>query len=250
MILSTDQESIALTAGSIFTTEGERPSDPKRFGRKVTVHYARPRTPNSVPVPPVRGTAGEVLDFDTTRNVGLVRFRPGEKLGAMKIVPPSWKPTRGASAFVFLNQTGESRESPRAIRNPSVVHKIGGIDYEAIECEGSPSRRNVGAPLVALAVDHLTTAVAGVCNYSSPQDDAGYYAAPAMIYHILDANGLSDLYRKGDDAFRLAPPLPFHRDPQASTDPETGRIGRVERRMEEIDRKVDRLLEALERTPR
>ncbi|OJW03213.1 MAG: hypothetical protein BGO49_00120 [Planctomycetales bacterium 71-10] len=249
VISSTEEESIALTAGSIFAGPGDSPADPKRFDRKVTVYYPRPRTEHSVSIPPVWGTAGEVVDYDVARNVGLVRFRPGRKLQAMGIVPTSWKPTRGASAFRFLNLS--VNEAPGAIREPSVMDKLGAGNYEAIECEGAPARTNVGAPLIVMASDDKSSAIAGVCNYSSPQDAAGYYAAPAMIYHILDANGLSDLYRKGNEAFGLAPPLPFNHDRRPPTVEEPERIDRVERRVDEMDRKLDRILEALERsTPR
>jgi RNA polymerase sigma factor (sigma-70 family) len=196
IIRSTAEESLILTCGRVFKLEN-RPSyvPPSLFPRPITVDRfdGRPEPQPSGPpkVKSVESFGGQVIDFDLTRDVGLIRIRPGRRLPASKIVPSWWQPRIGFRMLTIGCSEGQDATAWHTrIVNPRKNGFIQGQpDYEAIECESAPKQGRTGGGLFT-ADGYL----AGVCNFAEPEGDRGLYATPASIYRLLDRNNLAFLY--------------------------------------------------------
>ncbi len=184
-----------LTCGHVFKLE-DRASDvpASQFPRPMTVNLFDGR-PNQSSGPPkvnyVESFAGQVIDFDLTRDVGLIRIRPGRRLPASKIVPRRWEPRIGMRMeTIGCSEGNDATGWHTRIVNPRMKGFLQGQpDYEAIECESAPKQGRTGGGL-------FTTdgSLAGVCNFAEPKGDRGLYATPASIYRLLDRNNLAFLY--------------------------------------------------------
>ncbi|AMV36552.1 hypothetical protein VT85_03910 [Planctomyces sp. SH-PL62] len=269
IVRSTADESIVLTAGSLFDTEEGAPRvEPKAFSRKVSVTLAAsPNAVYTVPAPAEFTLPGEVVDYDLARNVGLIRIRPGRLLPAATVVPRGWPVIKGRSLTVYkLGDDGHIAAKDVRIVDPDVRGEVDGVIYAAIECERSPKRDELGMPLeLGLVVEgEPRFMIIGVCNYSEssgPGKGTGLYASPEMIHHILETNGYATTGPEPKTPEPLAPARPFRRLPKPDAAPttprpdtavgEAPRLDRVERRVDDMGRKLDRILEALEkpRTP-
>jgi RNA polymerase sigma factor (sigma-70 family) len=193
IIHSTAEESLILTCGHIFKPE-EPASDVPQFPRPITVDLFDGR-PTQASWPPrvsyVESFAGEAIDFDFTRDVGLIRIRPGRRLPASKIVPSRWEPRVGMQMLTIGCSEGQDATAwGTRIVNPRMKGFLQGQpDYEAIECESAPRQGRTGGGLFT-ADGYL----AGVCNFAEPRGDHGLYATPASIYRLLDRNNLAFLH--------------------------------------------------------
>ena len=227
IVHSTPTESIILTCAHIFKLERGPQAPPSRFPRKITidlfdgvlggpknnqVHYTN------------ESIVGEALDYDFTRDVGLIRIRPGRRLAYARVVPPHWSPKAGMIGLytVGCSEGHDATAWKTRIVNPSFRGLAGKPSYEAIECVIAPKQGRSGGGL--FTEDGY---VAGVCDFAEPTGNHGLYAAPKSIYSILDRNRLVALYdpsRGRDDALladngRGAAATPRRRGPQSDKEP-------------------------------
>ncbi|MGE3820157.1 MAG: thioredoxin domain-containing protein [Isosphaeraceae bacterium] len=193
VIYSSPTESIILTCAHIFKLEGRAQVPPSRFPQKITVdlfdgklsgykpaqvHYANETHP------------GQAIDYDFTRDVGLIRIRPGRRLPYARVVPAHWQPkARMNMTTVGCSEGNDATAWSTVILNPSMKGLQGNGAYEAIECAIAPKQGRSGGGL--FTDDGY---VAGVCDFAEPRGDRGLYATPNSIYSILNRNNLMALY--------------------------------------------------------
>jgi thiol-disulfide isomerase/thioredoxin len=191
IIASTPEESIILTCAHIFKLDGQQQAPPARFPRAITVdlfdgvlrgqqvHYANETYP------------GKAIDYDFTRDVGLIRIRPGRKLPAARVVPAHWKPQeRMLMTTVGCSEGRDATAWNTTIIRPAMQGSLtGNPAYEAIECVTAPKQGRSGGGLFT-----SDGYIAGVCDFAEPRGNRGLYATPTSIYHILDHNKLSLCY--------------------------------------------------------
>ena len=193
IIHSTAEESIILTCAHIFKLEGQKQATPARFPRRIsvdlfdgnlvgsTVHYAE------------ESYEGKAIDYDFTRDVGLIRIRPGRKLPASRVVPKWWKPEpRMRMTTVGCSEGHDATAWNTVIVSASMHGLLDNPQYEAIECVTAPKQGRSGGGLYT-----SDGYVAGVCDFAEPRGNHGLYATPTSIYHILDKNDLMVCYAPG-----------------------------------------------------
>ena len=133
------------------------------------------------------------MDYDFTRDVGLIRIRPGRKLPASRVVPAHWEPKSTPLPMKMLTLGCSEGHDATAwytkILNPRMQGLAGNPSYEAIECLNAPKQGRSGGGL--FTTDYY---IAGVCNFAEPRGNHGLYATPRSIYSILDRNKLMALY--------------------------------------------------------
>lgn len=196
IIYSSAEQTIILTCAHIFKLEGRRQPHPSQFNRKIMVDLFDDR-----PTRTGQGTlqvhfanethAGEAVDYDFGLDVGLIRIRPGRRLPASPVVPPTWKPREGDRMHtVGCSEGHDATAWSTSIINPRMQGALTGQQgYEAIECTHAPKQGRSGGGLYT-----LDGYVAGVCDFAEPRGDHGLYASPKSIYKILDRNSLTALY--------------------------------------------------------
>jgi thiol-disulfide isomerase/thioredoxin len=220
IIHSTPQQSLILTCAHIFKLEGRRQASPREFPRKIVVDLfdGKLRGTNPAQVNFLESVAGEAVDYDFDRDVGLIRIRPGRKLPASRVVPAHWEPKNKPLPMKMLTMGCSEGHDATAwytkILNPRMQGLAGNQVYEAIECWNAPMQGRSGGGL--FTTDFY---IAGVCNFAEPRGNHGLYATPRSIYHILDRNNLMALYapinRGSDSGVQLAD----DRSPAPSTPP-------------------------------
>lgn len=198
IIDSTTERSLVLTCAHIFKVDGARQPQPARFFRPIEVDLfdgglGRPS-----------GIArGRAIDYDFGRDVGLIVIRPGRVLPASRVVPTHWQPSVVPLPMKMLTVGCPEGNNPTVWSTKITQPQTGGLDgspgYMAIECAVAPKQGRSGGGLFT-----TNYYVAGVCDFAEPQGNRGLYASPRSIYHILDRNGLSDLYKPV--CFRLFSP--------------------------------------------
>jgi thiol-disulfide isomerase/thioredoxin len=196
IISSTPEESIILTCAHIFKIDGaaSQPT-PARFPRKITVDLFDGQLHGQSPaqVHYVSSVAGQAIDYDFTSDVGLIRIRPGRKLPASRVVPPTWQPRpKMEMVTVGCSEGHDATAWTTWIVNPKSTMRLGGRPYEAIECVHAPKQGRSGGGLYTTD-GHL----AGVCDFAEPVGKHGLYAFPTSIYRLLDRNRLMALYLPG-----------------------------------------------------
>jgi thiol-disulfide isomerase/thioredoxin len=193
IIYSTPQESIILTCAHIFKVEGRKQVSPAQFQRKIMIDLfdGTLQGPKKNMVHFVEAVEGRAVDYDFTRDVGLIRIRPGRRLPACRVVPAHWQPkTRMAVLTVGCSEGHDATAWHTIISRPRIQNFLSGNPaYEAIECNEAPKQGRSGGGL--FTTDGY---VAGVCNFAEPQGNHGLYATPSSIYHVLDRNNLMALY--------------------------------------------------------
>ncbi len=193
IISSTPTEAIILTCAHIFKLEDGPTPPPSRFPRKITIDLFDGNLSTTSPrqVHYSNETlAGQAIDYDFSRDVGLIRIRPGRKLPYAKVVPPRWKPKANMGMVtVGCSEGHDATAWSTVIVNPGMKGLNGNRTYEAIECMVAPKQGRSGGGLFT-----SDGYVAGVCDFAEPQGNHGLYAAPTSIYRILDRNDLVALY--------------------------------------------------------
>ncbi len=195
IIHSTPDQSLILTCAHIFKLEGSRQASPERFPRKIVIDLfdGKLRGTNVKQVGYLESVEGEAVDYDFTRDVGLIRIRPGRKLPASRVVPAHWEPKSKPLPMKMLTLGCSEGDDATAwytkILNPRMQGLAGNPAYEAIECWNAPKQGRSGGGL--FTTDYY---IAGVCNFAEPRGNHGLYATPRSIYSILDRNNLMALY--------------------------------------------------------
>lgn len=193
VIQSSPEESLILTCARTFQIEGKPAQPPAPFPWRIMVdlfdgklHGERPAQVKFEVT-----TGGEMVDFDVSKDVGLIRIRPGQSLPASRVVPKRWEPRSGMKVLTAGCSEGQDATFWNTIIiNPNMRGLAGNKSYEATECKFAPRQGRTGGGL--FTTDGY---IAGVCNFAEPRGDAGLYAAPKSIYLLLDRNGLSSLYQ-------------------------------------------------------
>ncbi len=192
---STPEQSLILTCAHIFKLEGSHQVSPRRFPRKIVVDLfdGKPTGTIAAQVGYLESVEGEAVDYDLTRDVGLIRIRPGRKLPASRVVPTHWQPRSTPVPMKMLSLGCSEGHDPTAwytkILDPRMQGLAGNPAYEAIVCRNAPKQGRAGGGL--FTIDGY---LAGVCNYAEPESNRGFYATPRSIYDLLDRNGLRFLF--------------------------------------------------------
>jgi thiol-disulfide isomerase/thioredoxin len=202
IIYSTAEQSIILTCAHIFKIEGRQSQPhPSQFNRRIRVDLFDGQLHSMKPaqVHQVDSVDGEAIDYDFGRDVGLIRIRPGRRLPASRVVPPTWAPRAGMEMTTVGCSEGHDATawSTKILRPLTRLQLAGSPGYEAIECRFAPKQGRSGGGLYT-----IDGYVAGVCDFAEPRGNVGLYATPRSIHHILDRNRLTALYlpprREGD----------------------------------------------------
>jgi thiol-disulfide isomerase/thioredoxin len=196
IISSTPEESLIVTCAHIFKIEGRRPVPPGEFPRKILVDLFDGQLQGTRPaqVHFLEAVAGEAVDYDFTRDVGLIHIRPGRQLPASRVVPAHWEPKSTPRPMKMLTVGCSEGNDATAWHTRIVKPRLQGFlqgnpAYEAIECEFAPKQGRSGGGL--FTTDGY---LAGICNFAEPQGNHGLYATPRSIYALLDRNHLMALY--------------------------------------------------------
>jgi len=191
VISSSPEETIVLTCAHIFKVEGQNAIPPSKFRNPITVELFDGVLNERQQVHfNNEAYAGQAIDYDFGRDVGLIRIRPGRRLPAAHVVPAHWTPKRGMGmTTVGCSEGRDATAWSTKVLNPNLHGLNGNTRYNALECTTAPKQGRSGGGL--FTEDGY---VAGVCDFAEPQGNHGLYAAPASIYQILDRNNLSALY--------------------------------------------------------
>ncbi len=253
IIRSTDEESIILTCAHTFWVEESAPAPaPSEFPLKVTVDLfdgklSRERTPRLRKAE--ANIPAEVVDYDFDSDVGLIRIRPGRRLPASPIVPRGWTPRHGMKMTTLGCSEGRDATAwTTYVTNPLVrLGKPNGSTYEGIECDQPPLEGRTGGGLFTADCQ-----LVGVCDFrDGPRPKHGIYAHPVAIRRLLDRNRI-DLGDGEAETFvdTPAPPEPEVEAPgvpEAVMTPVLPKdVGDQERRLRDLEAKVERILDLLE----
>jgi RNA polymerase sigma factor (sigma-70 family) len=244
IIQSTFAESLVLTCAHIFKLGGPQPVTPDKFPLKVLVDLfdGKLRGDRPAQVTFDMTTGGEVVDFDFSRDVGLVRIRPGKKFTASPVVPTHWEArTRMKMLTVGCSEGQDATAWHTTVINAGMRGLPGNPSYEAIACTTAPTQGRAGGGL--FTTDGY---LAGVCNFAALESDQGLYANPRSIYSLLDRNGLSHLYAEKHDAIDFASLVPADEKPEANAYSPSG-ADDLKARLEESTRDNARLRDEVQR---
>jgi thiol-disulfide isomerase/thioredoxin len=196
IIHSSPRESLIVTCAHIFKLEGrQKQVSPRQFPRRIMIDLfdGKLRGTNPAQVHFLEAVEGEAVDYDFSRDVGLIRIRPGRRLPASRVVPAHWEPKSQPRPMKMLTVGCSEGQDATAwhtiILNPRMQGLSGNPSYEAIECWKAPKQGRSGGGL--FTTDGY---LAGICNFAEPRGDHGLYATPRSIYSLLDRNGLMALY--------------------------------------------------------
>lgn len=221
----------------------------------------------------VAGMVGESIDVEA-RGLALIRFRPGRVLPVANVVPKN-QPLSIGQEMVLVDRLdpghGPSTRPARILElsgtEPAQRPAAGPPGVLVVMCDLAPSGAvNHGAGLFMKQPEGAEplAVLAGVFRTGFLQS-GGLFIGPEAIHRLLNRNGLGrpvgpesttppptaiiPPHTKAEPPAE-APPLPVMRSQEAPPAQEAHRIGRVERRVDEIDRKLDQILEALKAAPR
>src|SRR5262249_6691504 len=166
---------------------------PSQFPRRIMIDLFDGNLQGTKPakVHFLEAVEGRAVDYDFTRDVGLIRIRPGRRLPACRVVPAHWEPQwRMKVITVGFSEGHDATAWSTVINRPRIQNFLSGnATYEAIECDVAPKQGRSGGGL--FTTDGY---IAGVCNFAEPQGNHGLYATPRSIYTLLDRNKLAVLY--------------------------------------------------------
>jgi thiol-disulfide isomerase/thioredoxin len=193
IIHSTPEESLILTCAHIFKIEGKKQAPPSQFPRRIMIDLFDGNLQGTQPatVHFVEAVEGWAVDYDFTRDVGLIRIRPGRRLPACRVVPSHWEPKSRMQVLTVGCSEGHDATAWHTKISKARIQNFlsGNPTYEAIECEVAPKQGRSGGGL--FTDDGY---IAGICNFAEPQGNHGLYATPRSIYNLLDRNNLMALY--------------------------------------------------------
>lgn len=193
IIHSSEKESIILTCAHIFKMDGRRQATPDKFPMPISVDLFDGvlSGPKKNQVHYTRETfVGKAIDYDFSRDVGLIRIKPGRRLPYARVVPPHWTPKAGMGMItVGCSEGHDATAWNTVVVNPQMKGLAGQATYEAIECMVAPKQGRSGGGLFT-----SDGYIAGVCDFAEPRGNHGLYAHPQSIYAILDRNQMVAFY--------------------------------------------------------
>lgn len=193
VIYADSNEAVILTCAHIFKMEGRAQAQPSKFPRRITVDLFDGNLQGVKPAQVHYANEtyeGKAVDYDFTRDVGLIRIKPGRRIPYARVVPAHWEPKSKMEMITVGCSEGQDATAwSSRIVNPRMKGLGGNPAYEAIECTKAPKQGRSGGGL--FTEDGY---VAGVCDFAEPRGDHGLYATPRSIYAILDRNKLMALY--------------------------------------------------------
>jgi len=190
VISSTPEDSIILTCAHIFKLEGRKQVSAAEFPRRIMIDLFDGNLQGSR-VHFLESVEGKAVDYDLTRDVGLIRIRPGRRLPASRVVPAHWEPKSRMGVLTVGCSEGNDATVWNTVINRSRIQNFlsGNPSYEAVECDVAPKQGRSGGGLYT-----QDGYIVGVCNFAEPQGNHGLYATPRSIYYLLDRNKLAALY--------------------------------------------------------
>jgi thiol-disulfide isomerase/thioredoxin len=202
VIGSDSEESTILSCAHIFKIRSP-PRTPSEFKNPISVDLfadlgAEIRLPAQLEYVGQTFT-GEVIDYDFTRDVSLIRIRPGKKLPYSPVVPVGLTPTIGEMMISLGCSHGKDAT---AIATKVTEVDVGLSDhkgYNGFACDFIPAQGRSGGGLYVssyAASNHYQ--VAGVCDFAEPRNRVGLYASPRSIHAILERNNLLSLCAEPD----------------------------------------------------
>jgi thiol-disulfide isomerase/thioredoxin len=193
IVYSTPEESLILTCAHIFKLEGKKQAKPSEFPRKIMIDLFDGDLEGIKPakVHFLEAVEGWAVDYDFTRDVGLIRIKPGRRLPACRVVPAHWQPRSRMQVLTVGCSEGHDATAWHTTITKARIQNFlqGNPTYEAIECDVAPKQGRSGGGL--FTDDGY---IAGICNFAEPQGNHGLYATPRSMYNLLDRNNLTALY--------------------------------------------------------
>jgi thiol-disulfide isomerase/thioredoxin len=192
IIHSTPEESIILTCAHIFKMDRGPQYPPSRFPLKISIDLfdgkLSDREPRQVHYSN-ETYEGRAIDYDFSRDVGLIRIKPGRRLPYARVVPTHWAPRAGMEMItVGCSEGRDATAWSTQITSATMRGRLSG-GYEAIECSNAPKQGRSGGGLFT-----SDGYVAGVCDFAEPMGNHGLYAHPTSIYAMLDRNNMMAFY--------------------------------------------------------
>jgi thiol-disulfide isomerase/thioredoxin len=192
IIYSSDEEAIILTCAHIFKMDRGPQYPPSRFPLKITIDLFDGKLSGRQPAQVHYANEtyeGRAIDYDFSKDVGLIRIKPGRKLPYARVVPTHWAPRTGMEMItVGCSEGRDATAWSTQITSATMRGRLSG-GYEAIECANAPKQGRSGGGLFT-----SDGYVAGVCDFAEPMGNHGLYAHPTSIYAMLDRNKMMAFY--------------------------------------------------------
>ncbi len=143
---------------------------------------------------------GRAIGHDLDADVGLIAIPTHSAVPVSSIADESYQVNRGQ--HVFSVGCGGGQPPERQQHRVTELNRYLGPDN--VECTGTPIQGRSGGGLF-----DTNGQVIGVCIAADPKEDRGLYAGLKAVQHLLDANGLTRLYRTGPESPEVqnAPPI-------------------------------------------
>ncbi len=254
IIDSTDSDATILTCAHNLGIKGRPTPDPKDYRVPIAVDLFDGQLSVSHPAvvrTAVNDLSGDLIACDSNSDLALIRIRPDRRLEASRVAPPDWKPVRAMRMIaVGCSQGNDATAWDTVILDPHVQMYMDTMQtVHAIKCQHQPTEGRSGGGLFT-SDGYLS----GVCTFAVPQDHTGLYSGPDSLHAFLDRNGLRSAFERetthgirpdpeGPTANLLVLPGPT---PDATAPPRPLPSADQGRRLDELERKLDRLLDALQ----
>ena len=255
VIRSTPEESLILTCAHGFKVPARPALAPADFKIPVTVDLFDDQLAGRQPAMVhciQKDVTAEVVDFDYSQDLGLLRIKPGRVLPASPIVPIGWKPRLGMKMIAVGCSRGNDATAwdttildANTITSRTIGSQMPSVAVSVYMCEHRPREGRSGGGL--FTPDGY---LAGVNFEAAANKDAGLYAAVEPVRAFLDRNKLADLYEKDADEPGLtlegpAPAIPPRKAKALEPIPPRP-VSDQDRRLNDLERKLDQVLKALE----
>lgn len=182
-------EALVLTCGHLFRTSGGQGA--------ITITLFQATSQGAQ----VRTTlAGQLVDFDLERDLGLVSFRTKERVQVAPIAPTG---TQLASGFPVTTVGCNHGDNPTAVFTQ--VTSLNRYQGPAnVEAAGAPVEGRSGGGMF-----NQHGQLVGVCFAADPQSDEGLYSATSSIHAKLHDMGLEMIYQSPSSGNRLNDQAPL-----------------------------------------
>lgn len=189
IVASSDTGTIALTCAHIFGRS--RPSE--RIEAIVETFDGNLQTTGSLSFVAHAATyPGHSLDFDPSRDVGLVVFQPPSPIPASPVVLSGYRVSRGEKLNTVGCSSGKDASIWTTVCHQESIKLSKQPEYRGFEARFAPPQGRSGGGCFT-----LEGRVAGVCDFADGQAGTGIYAAPESIHKILDRNQLLETAQTG-----------------------------------------------------